>query len=249
MDKKQLRKTYKEIALQVGDFLKNSTTINEINRAAQSTFDFQRIDFPLESVTSSRARLIYDWIMSLASQCMTEEVRKVQLLKFLELIALDENKDEMLRIVENAGLKTDLHIKKRKNFLERCFHREINKNCLKLYLDEHYFHAVFEAAKIYNILVKEKSNSSKDGQALMMDVWNPEKGVLKITPCKSETDKNVQDGIAFLAAGLMRAIRNPTSHEPAHLWPIDEQECLDILSFISFLLKKLDKAIYCDLGK
>jgi hypothetical protein len=42
----------------------------------------------------------------------------------------------------------------------------------------------------------------------------------------------------------MRAIRNPTAHEPAHLWPITKEECLDILSFVSFLMKKLDDAVY-----
>lgn len=78
----------------------------------------------------------------------------------------------------------------------------------------------------------------------MMEAWNPEKGALKITKCETETDKNVQEGIGFLSAGLMRAVRNPTAHEPAHEWPISEDECLDILSFISFLLKKLDQAVY-----
>lgn len=68
-------------------------------------------------------------------------------------------------------------------------------------------------------------------------------GVLKVTPCKSETDKNVQDGIKFLSAGLMRAIRNPTSHEPALDWPITEKDAVDILSFISFLFRQLDSAV------
>ncbi|HEY8311474.1 MAG TPA: TIGR02391 family protein, partial [Gemmatimonadaceae bacterium] len=71
-----------------------------------------------------------------------------------------------------------------------------------------------------------------------------EKGVLKVTACKSDTDANVQDGVKFLSAGLMSAIRNPTSHEPALDWPITREDCLDILSFISFLFRKLDIAVY-----
>jgi len=77
-----------------------------------------------------------------------------------------------------------------------------------------------------------------------MNVWGWEKGGLKLTPCQTETDKNVQDGVKFLSAGLMRAMRNPTSHEPALHWPIEKQDCLDMLSFISFLFRQLDKAIY-----
>jgi len=78
----------------------------------------------------------------------------------------------------------------------------------------------------------------------MMSVWGCDKGVLKLTRCESETDRNIQDGIKFLSSGLMRAIRNPTAHEPAVTWPINKQDCLDILSFISFLFRKLDVAVY-----
>jgi hypothetical protein len=55
----------------------------------------------------------------------------------------------------------------------------------------------------------------------MLDVWGPEKVVLKITPCATQTDKNVQDGVKFLWAGLMQAVFNPTAHEPALDWPIN----------------------------
>jgi len=78
----------------------------------------------------------------------------------------------------------------------------------------------------------------------MLQVWNPEKGTLKATGCKSETDRNVPEGLGFLSAGLMRAVRNPTAHEPAHEWPISEQDCLEILGFISFLMRKCDEAVY-----
>jgi uncharacterized protein (TIGR02391 family) len=78
---------------------------------------------------------------------------------------------------------------------------------------------------------------------LMLEAWGCEKGTLKVTRCESDTDRNVQDGIKFLSAGLMRAIRNPTAHEPAIDWPISEEDCLDILSFVSFLFRKLDDAV------
>lgn len=61
--------------------------------------------------------------------------------------------------------------------------------------------------------------------------------------CESETDRNVQDDVKFLAAGPMQAIRNPTAHEPAVDWPITRADCLDILSFLWFLFRKLDDAV------
>jgi uncharacterized protein (TIGR02391 family) len=128
-------------------------------------------------------------------------------------------------------------------FFARAFHAEVVKHAQKLFLEGNYFHAVFEVAKAYNKQVREKAHSVKDGYALMMDAWGCDKGVLKITSCQTETDKNVQDGIKFLSAGLMQAVRNPTAHEPAVDWPISKQDCLDILSFLSFLFRKLDDAI------
>jgi uncharacterized protein (TIGR02391 family) len=78
----------------------------------------------------------------------------------------------------------------------------------------------------------------------MMAVWGCDSGVLKITKCQTETDRNIQDGVKFLSAGLMRAVRNPTAHEPALDWSIEKKDCLDILSFISFLYRQLDTAVY-----
>jgi uncharacterized protein (TIGR02391 family) len=117
-------------------------------------------------------------------------------------------------------------------------------HCKQLFAQGNYFHAVFEACKVYNKAVQTKSKSTIDGEKLMMNVYSWEKGVLKLTPCISDTDKNVQDGVKFLSAGLMRAMRNPTAHEPALHWPIEKQDCLDMLSFISFLFRQLDKAVY-----
>ena len=41
----------------------------------------------------------------------------------------------------------------------------------------------------------------------------------------------------------MKEMRNPTAHEPAIEWPINKQDCLDMLSFISYLFKQIDAAI------
>lgn len=234
---------YKLLAIQIGDRLKYSTTLKDIDRAAQSVFSFNYDHFPNDAITSERAQRIHDWILTLASQKMALSERNSLLEYFLDLIVFEDDKEEINNILKKAGFSI-LHGQQLSEFNARRFHHEIVKHCRKLYSDGYYFHAVFEAAKIYHLFVQTKSQSNLQGQDLMHKVWNPDKGTLKVTKCISETDKNVQEGIGFLSAGLMRAIRNPTAHEPAHLWPIDKDECLDILSFISFLMKKLDGATY-----
>lgn len=235
--------TYRLIAIQISDALKYSTSIKEIDRAAKSVFPFNCEEFPNESISSTRAQKIHDWILTLAKQKMAPDERNRFLCKFLDLIVPDENKEHVNDILINVSI-SEVSKKQLSEFTDRKFHPEIVKNCSKLYFDGHYFHAVFEAAKIYHQNVQAKSQSVKEGQDLMLQVWNPEKGTLKVTKCISSNDKNVQEGIAFLSAGLIRATRNPTAHEPAYLWPITKEECLDVLSFASFLMKKLDEAIY-----
>lgn len=233
---------YRLIAIQIGDLLKYDSTVNDINRAAQSVFNFKCEAFPNESITSVRAQSVFDWVMSLARQRMDNDERNARLIHFIELITPESFKDAINKILDKGGLLTQSAVSKN-DFHSRNFHSEINKHCLKLFSQGNYFHSVFEAAKVFNKKVQEKAKSAKDGQALMMEAWTSS-GVLKLTRCESETDKNIQEGVKFLSAGLMQALRNPTAHEPALDWPISKEDCLDMLSFISYLLRQLDKAVF-----
>jgi uncharacterized protein (TIGR02391 family) len=240
---------YRLIATQVGDLLKWGTSVNQINKTACSIFSFQQENFQNDSITSVRAQIIYNWILSLAQQEMKGEERDKLLVRFCMEITPEELKENVAEILITNGLPYNLVYKNSlEEFSKRDFHPEIIKHSKRLFLQANYFHAVFEASKAYNSAVKEKAQSNKDGEPLMLSVWACTNGVLKITPCQSETDKNVQDGIKFLSAGLMRAIRNPTAHEPAADWPIERKDCLDILSFISFLYRQLDKAVYFNMN-
>ena len=69
------------------------------------------------------------------------------------------------------------------------------------------------------------------------------KGPLKLNSQRTETEKNEQEGIMHVCMGLMRAIRNPESHEPELDWPITREDALDILSLISFLYRQIDKTV------
>lgn len=236
---------YRLVAIQIGDLLKYSTSVNEINRIAGAIFRFQCERFPNEAISSVRAQLIHDWILSLARQEMTADERGQLLVRFCNSLASEEQHGEVNKILMRAGFALEACSRQDYAlFQARGFHPEVNKHCRELFVQGDYSHAVFEACKVYNVLVKQKAQSGRDGAPLMLEVWGCERGVLKITPCASQTDIDTQEGIKFLAAGLMQAIRNPTAHEPALHWPMSKQDCLDILSFVSFLFRQLDKAVY-----
>lgn len=236
--------SYKAIAIQVGDILKWDVPINSINRNAIAAFDFDCQEFNNEAITSERAQIIYNWILTLASKRMNNDERDELLSQFCNNITPDDHKEEVNKILLENGISPNvINRKLYEAFISRDFHPAIHKHSRNLFIQGNFFHAVFEAAKAYNYDVKNKSQSNDDGQALMMNVWGCD-GVLKITACETDTDRNVQDGVKFLSSGLMRAIRNPTAHEPAVHWPISQQDCLDILSFISYLFRNLDNAQY-----
>lgn len=235
---------FKYIVIHVGDLIKWDSSVKEINRAT-TIFQFSRDLFPNEEgVTSERAKLFYDWVMTLFVQNVPDEKKKDLLYQFCLAVTNESQRDKLENIFKIGGAKLDKSLAIDNTFNLRNFHPEIHRHSKNLFNQKNYFHAVFEGAKAYNVAVKQKSKSIKDGQDLMLTVWGAEKGVLKVTPCVSDTDKNVQDGLKSLSAGLMSAIRNPTAHEPALDWPIDKEDCLDILNFISYLFRQLDKATY-----
>lgn len=234
---------FKYIAIQVGDLIKYDSTVKGINRAA-TIFSFSREQFPQEEgISSERAKLFYDWVMTLFKQKFSDDQKKDLLYRFCLALTTEDQRESLDKIFKSAGAIAPLSSED-DSFTFRNFHPEVHRHSKRLFNQRNYFHAVFEAAKAYNVAVKAKSQSIKDGKDLMLSVWGAEQGVLKVTPCVSDTDKNVQDGLKFLSAGLMSAIRNPTAHEPALDWPIEKDDCLDILNFISYLFRQLDKAVF-----
>jgi uncharacterized protein (TIGR02391 family) len=233
------------LAVELGDYLKYDTTINEIDRCAATTLGCARESFPNPAITSQRAQGIYDWVLSSAKHSSKPEVFSKKIVDFVRRIAPSERIEAVFEICRRNGISSSLlGDPDAKLFYERAFHSNVQKHSKSLFLQKNYFHAVFEACKAFNNAVREKSKMQKDGESLMLAAWDPANGSLKVTACVTETDRNIQDGLKFLSAGVMKAMRNPTAHEPALEWPISKQDCLDFLGFISFLWSQLDKAQY-----
>lgn len=237
--------SFRHIAIHIGNHLKYLTSVNEIDRIGQSVLRVGKEIFPNDSITSVRAQAVYNWILSLAKTPLESTERIKRLINFSLELTPDEHKKTTIDFLEKNGCPYNLLYKDSLDeFVKRRFHQEVVRHSQRLFLQGNYFHSVFEAAKAYNKDVKIKSQSDKDGQPLMLNVWGCDNGVLEVTSCQTQTDRDYQDGLKFISGGLMSAIRNPTAHEPAITWPIDKQDCLDILSLISFLYRQLDTAAY-----
>ena len=125
----------------------------------------------------------------------------------------------------------------------RNVHDEVLKYCRAELLEENYFHSVLEATKGVAERIRDISGLGSDGAELINSTFSGKPPMLAINPLKIDTEKSEQRGFANLLIGLFGAIRNPTAHAPKISWPMSEQDALDILTFISFVHRKLDGVI------
>ncbi|KKS29168.1 MAG: hypothetical protein UV83_C0006G0019 [candidate division WWE3 bacterium GW2011_GWE2_43_18] len=164
-----------------------------------------------------------------------------QILRFYGLLVGDDGK--LRKSGEKITSLSKAIPENAKIFDDRKFHNKISQHARKLFTERNYFHAVFECCKVYDKEIQEKSQMSEYGSRLMENALALT-GTLKLNAQQTRTEKNEQEGVMHLSVGLMRAIRNPQAHEPALDWPINREEALDLLSFLNFLFKKIDKVIY-----
>lgn len=123
---------------------------------------------------------------------------------------------------------------------ERNVHVEVLKFCRAELVEENYFHAVLEAAKGVAERIRGLSGLPYDGAELINTAFSVKKPILALNSLQNETEKSEQKGFSNLLVGLFGAIRNPTAHAPKIFWDMSEQDALDILTFISFIHRKLD---------
>jgi hypothetical protein len=101
---KEMAVSYRLLAIELGQLLKNAVVLRDINRFAGAIFDFPRQDYPNEAITSQRAQLIYDWIMTASKQRNDTEEHNKQLIQFSRMLApSDDLRASVDRILAVSG--------------------------------------------------------------------------------------------------------------------------------------------------
>lgn len=127
-----------------------------------------------------------------------------------------------------------------KAFGELEIHPEIERAVRDLFRNGHYANAVEDACKVLDGLVKIRSgNFNLSGTELMQNVFSPKNPVLKFSDLQTPSEQSEQQGMMFLYAGAMLALRNPRAHE---IIEDDPEKALEYIAFLSLLAKSLDKA-------
>jgi uncharacterized protein (TIGR02391 family) len=126
-------------------------------------------------------------------------------------------------------------------FDNRNIHPDLPAKVRELFDDGHYPEATSLAFKYLEKKVQKHSGlTGKSGESLMMEAFDGNK--IKLNANLTLSEKDEQAGYRFIFAGGTRGIRNPRAHEPTIV--DDPDICLDHLSFVSLLLRRLEQAGY-----
>ena len=125
-------------------------------------------------------------------------------------------------------------------FDARNIHPLLPQKARALFDDGHFSESTFEAFKFVDRFVGSHAHVSESGFKLMMAAFDEASPKLRLTPMKTTSEKDEQKGYRFIFAGGVLAIRNPRGHE--YNITDDPDICLDHLSFLSMLLRRLERA-------
>ncbi len=153
--------------------------------------------------------------------------------------------DGKIRAVEKVTNLDEAHQRANRlqsELFKRKVHSQVLRYCKSEFLQENHFHAVFEAVKGIADRIREMTLLTEDGGELIDKVFNVDKPYLALSTLRTETEKSEQRGFINLLKGTFGVFRNVPAHAAKIKWPIHEEEALDLMTLVSLIHKKLDKA-------
>ncbi|MEX0787047.1 MAG: TIGR02391 family protein [Dehalococcoidia bacterium] len=126
-------------------------------------------------------------------------------------------------------------------YSSRNFHSHLPPRVRRLFTSGHFAEAVAAAMRSVNNRVKAMSGLSLDGKGLMNAAFSQQSPVLQLNALSTTTEQNEQEGLRFLLAGAMSALRNPPVHEDEWQHDRDASVTLECLGFASLLHRLLDQ--------
>lgn len=127
-------------------------------------------------------------------------------------------------------------------FDKRNIHPDLPAKVRALFDDGHYPEATEHAFKHLDKKIQKHSSLTESGFKLMMAAFDGATPKVKLNLLVTTSEKDEQEGYRFMFAGAMKGIRNPRAHEPN---VVDDPDiCLDHLSFVSLLLRRLEQSGY-----
>ena len=179
-------------------------------------------------------------------QWFKEIRKKLNLILSFEGLELEETGFiKQIKATKTLSEAEERALQLRKTLIDRKIHNDVLIFCKAELLVDNYFHAVFEATKSIAEKIRIKTRLTNDGSDLIVQAFSFKDKIpyLALNSLQTESEKSEQRGFSNLLIGIFGTFRNTTAHAPKITWEINEQDALDILSMISLIHRKLDKAV------
>ncbi len=124
----------------------------------------------------------------------------------------------------------------------RGVHPDVLEFCRSELVVDNYFHAVQEAVKSVADKMRSRTGLTNDGATLVDRVLGGNPPLLAINSNISQSERSEQSGFANLVRGTFGMFRNPTAHEPRIKWEITKEDAEDLLTIVSLIHRRIDKA-------
>ncbi len=124
----------------------------------------------------------------------------------------------------------------------RGVHPDVLKFCRSELVADNYFHAVQEAVKSVADKMRSRTGLTDDGATLVNRVLDGSPPLLAINSNASVSELSEQSGFANLVRGTFGMFRNPTAHEARINWKMTKEDAEDLLTIVSLIHRRIDKA-------
>ncbi len=124
----------------------------------------------------------------------------------------------------------------------RGVHPDVLLFCRAELLADNYFHAVMEAVKSVADKIRCRTGLTDDGDELVTRALSGDIPMLAINALKTKSERSEQSGFANLLRGTFGMFRNTTAHEARINWDMAKDDAEDLLSVLSVIHRRLDKA-------
>lgn len=130
-------------------------------------------------------------------------------------------------------------------------HPDVMRFCSAELVANDSFHAVLEATKSLAEKIRHRTGLQGDGGGLVDEAFGFRGAVpyLALNTLQSETEQSEQSGFMNLLKGIFGHFRNPTAHAPRAVWHLLEEDAVDLLTFASYLHRRLDAAVRTPRGE
>lgn len=130
----------------------------------------------------------------------------------------------------------------RADLVKRGVHADVLRFCREELVAGNYFHAVLEAVKSVLDKLRRLSGLSIDGMELIDKALGGSMPLVRINTLATASERSEQGGFAHLLRGVVGMFRNTTAHEARILWQMAKEDAEDLLSTVSLIHRRLDRA-------